>query len=56
MQLLKMKDVMKITGLTRQTIKFMEQDGDFPKSGKISERGTRWREEDVRAWIDDKME
>ena len=56
MQLLKMKDIMRITGFTRKTIEGMERTGDFPQSGKLSERGKRWRESEVRAWIDEKME
>ncbi len=52
MELLKISDVVRITGFCDKTIRRLEKEGKFPESRKISERGTRWREAEVRSWID----
>jgi prophage regulatory protein len=50
-QLLKLRDVMKITTLGSTTIYRKMDEGSFPRPLKISPQCVRWREGDVAAWI-----
>lgn len=44
--------VNKITGLSRSTIKRLEQQGSFPKRVQISANAVGWRKSDVSAWLE----
>lgn len=51
MNLLRLKDVIKCTGLARSTIyKFMDQ-GAFPKPVLLGARAVAWVEDDVQEWV-----
>jgi prophage regulatory protein len=52
-RLLKIGEVMKLTGLGRTAIWELERRGEFPKRVKLSTRGraVRWRASEVARWI-----
>ena len=51
-KLLTIKQVTAQTGLSRSTIYRRMQEGEFPKPKRIGPRATRWRESQLRAWLD----
>jgi len=51
MRFLKIKDVIKLTGLSRSSIYAKISNGDFPSQVSISERAVAWLEEDIFAWM-----
>lgn len=51
-RLLKLKELLVITGLSRASIYRLEHLGKFPKRVRLSERAVAWHEEDVQQWID----
>lgn len=56
MRLIRLKEVMNISGLGRSSIyKFMD-DGTFPQSISLGERAVSWQESEVEEWIQDKVE
>ena len=50
--LLTRREVERRTGLSRSTIYRKMSDGSFPVPLKISERAVRWRESEIRAYVD----
>ena len=50
--LLTRREVERRTGLSRSTIYRKMSDGTFPVPLKVSERAVRWRESDIRAYVD----
>lgn len=50
--LLTRREVERRTGLSRSTIYRKMREGTFPVPLKISERAVRWRESDIRAYVD----
>ena len=53
-RLLKLSDVRRMTGLSRSTIYNLIQKGEMPVPMKLSERTSRWREDVILEWIDEK--
>ncbi|MCZ4251457.1 AlpA family transcriptional regulator [Pseudoalteromonas shioyasakiensis] len=53
--LLRQKEVSKLTGLSRTTIYTLIQRGAFPNSIKISTRSVAWRRGDIWEWINSKV-
>lgn len=53
-RLLRLKDVMQATGLSRSTIYRMVDAGKFPKPICVSERCIAWPDSQVNAWINSK--
>ena len=53
-RILRCKDVMSLTGLSRSTIYAMMLEGTFPPSIKLSKRAVGWREAAIREWLDAK--
>ena len=51
-RILRCKDVMTLTGLSRSTLYAMMSEGTFPASIKLSKRAVGWRETVVLAWLD----
>lgn len=51
-RLIRLPDVMSITGLKRSTIYQKMKGGDFPKSIPIGERSVAWVEGEVSKWIE----
>ena len=50
--LLTRPEVERRTGLSRSTIYRKMREGTFPVPLKVSERAVRWRESDIRAYVD----
>ena len=50
--LLTRREVERRTGLSRSTIYRKMSDGTFPVPLKVSERAVRWRESEIRAYVD----
>ncbi len=48
---LRVKEVEKLTGLSRTTIWRQEREGKFPKRDPISKNRVAWRESEINAWI-----
>ena len=53
-QLLKLTQVISVTGLSRATIYRMISQGEFPESVRISARRVAWKSDDLMSWFDDK--
>lgn len=56
MRLIKLKEVIHITGLARATIYKYMKEGKFPLSVSLGERAVAWVEEEINDWILDKIE
>jgi prophage regulatory protein len=50
--MLRTKDVLRLMGLSRSTLKRMVIDGRFPKPMRLSPRRLGWPARDVKAWLD----
>jgi len=46
-KMLKLPEVMEITGLKKSTIYANIKEGTFPKQVKLTKRSVRWRESDI---------
>ena len=55
MELIKLPDVMKMTGLSRSTIYLYMARDEFPKPVRIGLRAVAWRKEQVELWIKQKI-
>lgn len=51
-RLLRLRDVMDATGLSRSTVYKLMREGSFPAPVHIGPKASRWRESAVRAWMD----
>jgi len=50
--MLRLPQVIALTGLGRDSIYRLGHMGQFPKPRKISERASAWREDEIREWIE----
>lgn len=48
---IRMPAVLKLTGLSRSTIRTLEKKGDFPKRMYLSVRCVAWEAEEVDEWL-----
>lgn len=55
-KILRLKDVLETTGLSRATMYKMMTDGAFPKSISLGERSVGWLESEIQDWILTKIE
>ncbi|WP_456382934.1 helix-turn-helix transcriptional regulator [Hydrogenimonas sp.] len=55
-RLIRIKEVMKLTGLGRSTVWQYAKTGKLPKPIKISDRYTAWRLSEIEAWMAEKIE
>lgn len=53
--MLKLKDVMKMTGLSRSTIYAYIEKGIFPAQVKIGARSVAWIEQEIIEWINSRI-
>ena len=53
-RMLRIAQVMELTGLSRSTIYAMVKRGDFPENHPIGSRAVAWREADVLQWLRDR--
>ncbi len=51
-QLLRLPDVVQLTGLSKASIYRLESQGEFPSRVKLAERATAWRFQEVFSWIE----
>lgn len=51
-RMLRLPQVIQLTGLGRDSIYRLGNAGQFPRPRKLSERASAWREDEVRAWIE----
>lgn len=50
-RLLRLRQVIAITGLGRDTIYRYIRAGQFPRQRRITERASAWREDEIKEWI-----
>ena len=55
-RLLKLKQVMSITGLSRSYVYELAKAGTFPQPLKLSERSSAWVESEVQQWINERIQ
>ena len=53
--LISLKDLTKMTGLSRSTIYKLSADGDFPKKVHLGVRSVAWLRKDIEEWISDRI-
>jgi prophage regulatory protein len=51
-RLLRMPEVVKLTGLSREGVYKAIKTNDFPRPRKITKRASAFRSDEVQAWID----
>lgn len=49
--LLRLPEVIRLTGLGRDSIYRLIREGNFPRQRRLSERASAWRSDEVAAWI-----
>lgn len=54
-KLLRLKQVMDITGLSRSYVYELAKQGKFPKSVKLSEKSVAWVEKEVKEWVEQRI-
>ncbi len=55
MRLIRMKEVLHLTGLSRPSVYRLMKDGLFPNSIELGERSVAWVDEEVQDWVDQKI-
>lgn len=55
-RLIRIKEVCRITGLSKSTLYAKIADGSFPRSVQLIERCVAWNEADVDAWIQERID
>jgi len=53
--ILRLPDVIKVTGLSRSAIYDQIAAGRFPKQIKLTSRSSGWVESEVLSWLDDRI-
>ena len=54
-RILRMAEVIKLTGYGRASIYNFMKEGTFPQSRKLGLRAVGWNSQEVQAWIDSKL-
>ena len=54
-RILKLPEVIQVTGLSRSTIYLRMKEKTFPTHIKLGERSVGWLEEDIQCWIDQRI-
>ena len=54
-QLIRINEVMKMTGLAKSTLWAWIADGRFPKGTKLSARVTVWKFSEIQSWIEERI-
>lgn len=55
-RLIRLREVMTKTGLSRSYVYALAQKAQFPKPVKLSERSSAWIESEVQSWIDERIQ
>ena len=53
-RIIRLPEVIKMTGLRRTSILSFAKDGSFPKPFKIGVKAVGWLESDINNWIEDR--
>ncbi len=53
--ILRLREIMRRTGLSRSSIYRLSAEGKFPRSISLGERAVGWLESDVDAWIAERV-
>lgn len=53
-RVLRLREVLKITGLSRSSIYLQMKDGNFPQKICLGGRSVGWKESDINAWIENR--
>lgn len=56
MRLIRMKEVIHLTGLSRPSVYRFMKEGAFPNSIDLGERSVAWVEEEVLEWVEHKIQ
>jgi len=56
MKLLRLPEVMNMTGLSRATLYRRIQEGTFPRSVSLGGRSVAWVDEEVCCWMQDRID
>jgi prophage regulatory protein len=51
-RLLRLPEVIRLTGYSRDSIYRLAREGKFPQRIELSERASRWREDEIAKWIE----
>lgn len=51
-QLLRVRDLVRLTGLSRATLNRLVRSGNFPHAVQITQRVVAWRKRDVVNWLE----
>ncbi|GLR63747.1 helix-turn-helix transcriptional regulator [Marinospirillum insulare] len=54
-RIIRMAELIRITGYSRASIYNFMAEGTFPKSKKLGRRAVGWNSQEVQAWIDDRL-
>lgn len=54
-RLIRIKQVIEITGLSKTTIYDLGHAGRFPKPVRLSEKAVAWVEAEINAWIEERI-
>lgn len=52
MQLLRIRDVCNVTGLSRSGVYEAMKEGTFPRSVRIARRAVAWRSAEINTWLE----
>ena len=55
MKLMRLKEALEVTGLSKATIERLEKQLLFPKRLKLTKRAVCWVQSDVNKWIEEKV-
>lgn len=55
MRLIKLRDVMHLTGLAQSTVYKYITDGTFPKPVSLGKRNVAWVESEIQDWIKERI-
>ena len=50
-RLIKLPEVIRLTGYSRDSVYRLGKEGKFPRRVELSDRASRWREDEILAWI-----
>lgn len=51
MRLLRIQEVISVTGISRMTIYRLEKDGAFPSRRRLGKNSVAWLDEDISGWV-----
>jgi len=54
-RILRLPEVMHVTGLSRSTIYVQMNNGDFPRSIRLGARSVGWLSTDIEAWVNSRV-